>query len=652
LIDTLKLYIDIAYYTEKLSIQPSLPVQVDPGYSNIEFYVVNSGLGFAYSGSLEISTTAQQLYLFERSIKVGDMPPNSSLKLDIPAYISPTLIGSLIPLNLKLNYIDECGFSRQLNALLYINVRQPTEPNIILTADPATLLAGDENKVIIRVLNDGDIALKSIDLQFNFPQGLILRNDATRISIGELGPGSSINLPLVLVPTGTINNGTVVQASVILSYKDEYDLVRTSNKFLTFIVIRPRVIIATDLSPKIVNPGENVIAIQVKNYGDIPLFDVLSTVSFQQAVPIGFDGKWYIGSLSPGEIKSIEVPIMVPSTASNIQASLTLSYVDPTGSTKSETRLMNILVSGEKALTVNIYPQVVMSGQPNTLKVLVRNPNNFTAWSAILTIMPQSDALLLNAQDTYYLDSIKPGEEISLEIPVYVLRTAGTTISVPVTLKYSPDKLVTVTLTRNVVLLVSHQPLLKVTNYATQPQTIAPGQIFSTSLTIANTGLGTAFNVTVLALPSALYTPLLGNEAFLGDIGKGTSTTVSFSFRLSSEINSTLLPATGNLTRAPHINVTELPQATAGNSSIETKPLSLSAKPSVNVLILYSDNVGRQYNVTLSIPLAIGNYNTTTSNISGRAGFNTSLLIVVISLLAVPIAAYTLFKRRRKLESA
>ncbi|MEM0501008.1 MAG: CARDB domain-containing protein, partial [Ignisphaera sp.] len=180
-------------------------------------------------------------------------------------------------------------------------------------------------------------------------------------------------------------------------------------------------------------------------------------------------------------------------------------------------------------------------------------------------------------------------------------------------------------------------------SYAVLPQTISPGQTFSVSLTLANTGLGSAYNVTVRALPSHIYTPLLGAETLIGEIAKGGSTTVTFSFRLSTTVNATALrPA--NITRTRTI---ELPPTVTRTGIGMPSPQAMSL-PSISIWITYMDNVGKQYNTTLSIPLTIaaGAPTTVTHTAIQSPTINTALLAIALPVGLALI--YLIIRLRRR----
>lgn len=158
-----RLTIDIILaYTDKISIKTKSPIKVYSGYSNLTIYIENLGSGYSYGALIKASTPLQQVLIIKSDIAVGDIQPNSIVGIDIPIYASPSLIGSLVPLYLRMGYIDSCGFNKTFSTIVYLYIEQPKEPQITVKITPTTLIAGVKNAVKITVANTGTTVAKGL----------------------------------------------------------------------------------------------------------------------------------------------------------------------------------------------------------------------------------------------------------------------------------------------------------------------------------------------------------------------------------------------------------------------------------------------------------------------------------------------------------
>lgn len=747
-----------------LVIEPSQPITVYPGYSNVTIYAKNTKGGYAYGVMIRISTPSQQISIFETKIDLGDVKPNDIVEVNIPIYIPSSTIGLLIPLNVEINYVDAGGFNKTTTSTVYLRVEQPTEPDVKIEVYPETLIAGIENTIYIKI-NSSASLIRNISISMDLPQQIMLVRGSSRITLDKLETGLA-EFPLVVVPIGISSQRTVLQAYVSLSYRDQYDIIRSSREPIFFTVLYQPTNINIDIEPQTLAAGRaNRITVTVENLGSLPIYDAVMTITFPQVVMIrDFNGKWLIGNLKPGEKKSLEINIVVPSTTSEfIQITALLTYIDSSYVSRSEGRTFtlpvkqyigpridasikpNTLVGGTYStlhltvvnradrtlsdivmtvspsggisligssgkwnlgslepgevieinltvyaddvqatrtamlmlnfnlidsvtnevktesfsFTILITPrlkrelevsvlqwtqQVLRVGEINNITISIGNPNNYEVRSVILRVsIPAEQAAqsALLAPDIYYVDVIEPGGRTSISIPLYLAPTySQQALTLLMSLSYF-DGATTFTISKNAIFPVTLPPALNVTNYAVTPAAVSPGQTFSVSLSLVNRGRGSAYNVIIRAEPSPLYTPLLGSETYISEINKGASTTVAFSFRLSAEVNASAIPPTPTTGREPpSMNRTFEGPSRPRNATQDRAPENITAiVPRVIILITYEDNVGRQYNMTIPIPITVVSAAGAAVGGAGITAGGRQISPILAAAIAVPVIA-------------
>jgi hypothetical protein len=631
------------------------PEQVTVGNSNITISVKNSGNISIYNAQAIISVQGAAFIGFDGKWRIGDLEPGEEKSITLQ--LATPSSSNTIQISVAYSYTDVGGSSRSENSVIVLEVLQPTI-NIAIWAKPQNLSIGDNN-VTIYIQNRGNSTIYNTMIALTIPQQITLLNSDGRVYIGDVGPGETKAFSLHM----TVASGSnVVQMPVTITYTDVGGASRSENRVLSFRVAAQPTIANFEvfIEPSSVVSGvQSKLRVTVVNIASKRLDNISASISSQALAFVGFDGKWLIGSLKPGEARSIDLPIYINpvQTSQNIAITVVLTYIDTsTGSSNSESYTLTIIAlpnTLKQPPEVSVHPQVLVAGSVNNLTMSIRNPNTFNISAIGISITPPAQTSLL-ASDTYFIPLLKPGDEYIITVPLYIPPTFGSaTTSLAIAVSYF-DGASTGTLSKSVAFLVALPPMLKVTNYAILPQTITPGQTFSVTLTIANAGIGTAYNVTVIALPSPLYTPLLGSQTFVGDLAKGASTTVTFSFRASSQLNATNYNITiirrPNITRTfttrpfptvsrsiPYPNITRLPYATPA--------------PYVAILITFMDNIGRKYNTTLLIPLTMAPSNVVTVTATNAAeGTFSNHLVLPLAVIVVVIVAitYVIIRVRKK----
>jgi hypothetical protein len=658
-----------------LTIKPSItllttliePKQINVGKNNITIRVRNCGNTTVHNLQATVNVQGATFIEFNGKWYIGNLKPSDEDSIRLSLMVPST--ASSIQISVVYSYVDEGGGSRSESHTITIEVKQPVI-NIVVWAEPQTIPIGDNN-ITIHIKNKGNSTAYNTIVTFSVPQQMLLLNSDGKVNIGDIKPNETKSIPLhVVVTSGT----TIMQMPMTISYTDEGGASRSESRVLSFRITTQPVVPNFKIS---IEPSSIVSGVQSKlrliiiNTANRTLNSVVASISSQAIAFIGFDGKWYIGSLEPSETRSIDLLTYVNpvQTSQSITISVVLTYIDTlTGGSSSETYLLTIITlpnTLKQPPEISIYPQILVAGIVNNLVISIGNTNTFNISSVTISITPPAQSSLLTSE-TYFIPSLKPGAKADIAVPLYIPPTLGSsTLSLTITISYF-DGATTSSLTKSIAFLVALPPILKVTNYAVLPQTISPGQTFSLTFTIANSGIGTAYNVTVVALPNPLYTPLLGSQTFIGDLAKGASTTITFSFRASQQLNMTMPSPSINMTvtRTPS-NRTFTTRFPIANRSIPyprniTIPYTqggmrypyIGFQPYVVILITYMDNVGRKYNSTLQIPLTIALSSTTTTitthNIGSTFSNRTLLLLVIVVVALGVLLTYSVIRVRKR----
>jgi hypothetical protein len=619
------------------------PKQVSTGENNVTIHVGNYGNTSVYSLQATITVQGAIFKGFDGKWYIGDLKPNDTKNITL-LFIVPSTT-STVQITITYSYIDVGGGSRSETRVIGLEVKQPLI-NIAVEIEPQILSIG-ENNITIYIKNKGESSIYNTVIEFSIPQQIVLLRSDGKVYIGEIKPNETKALPLKIAIVSEI---TTIQIPITIRYTDIAGLSRNENRVLSFRIAArsttPNFKISIEPNT-IVSGRQSKLKLAIANIANRRLDNITVTISSTTIALIGFDGKWFIDSLNPSEVRSMELMVYINPVqiTQSIATTITLTYIDTsTGNSISEATSLTIIAMPntlKEPLEITVYPQILVAGRVNNLTLSIRNPNNFNVSSTTLSVTSPTGTILL-APDTYFISLLKPNDRKDIELSLYIPSTSVTTLSLPISISYF-DGTATNTFSKNIAFLIALPPLLKITNYAVLPQTISSGQTFSVSLTIANIGLGSAYNVTAMALPSQFYTPLLGSETFIGEISKGASTTITFSFRTSSQLNVTV-PRPSNITRP--FNATRTFPTIARNI---TYPQYGGLQPRVTILITYMDNVGRLYNLTLSIPLIIASSNTATITTHISEGiFNINIALILVAIAVIVTVTYVIIRLRKR----
>lgn len=658
--ETKMLSLDVVSRGDVITLKIS-PQNLRYGFNIIELSLLNNDLGSIRN--VMLSATSPQLVFvnFSGTWYIGDLAPREVKTLYIKVFVSST-ISTTAQLTISVSYTDAAGSSQTRSWVYWFFVSQ-SSPMLTLSIYPTTLFPG-ENNVSINISNIGEDPVYNIVVSFNI-QGALSENFDGKWFVGDLLPNESKRLVITLITSQT---QTTVSIVATLNYLDVGGALRSETRSIGLIVSPTNIPnFKISIDPYIIVGGRvSKINISIVNIAPIRFDNVFVTISSAGGISfIGFDGRWLIGAIQPNETRSIALNVYTGpvNTRQIIGLSISITYLNP---------YTNNILTDTCTLSINVIPDisrqqiqiisssnVLIAGSVNNISLRIINPNQYDVTGLVLTISPPSSGnIILMSSDVYTIDDISPESFVEVSVPIYLPSSVSSnTISLSVSATYF-DGVAISTVSKNFVFLIAMPPNVVVTSYTVMPQTITPGGMFSVTLSLSNVGAGTAYNVSVSVRESRLYTPIMGQQIFVGDMSKGASTTISFSFRASNELanlvnmtNITTFTQRFNFTRTFTRTFNFTPPFTSNISRGFISPLEMPMTQIV-IMISYSDNIGKSYISSITIPLTI-NISTTT-----RTETHTSILTILsspiisiasaVAIVIVIVALYIFYRRRKR----
>jgi len=624
----------VSYYTQKSSIQ----------YQNITFqvqitgnvsFVLNSLWGTpsspqtSFPGAIDLpltieiqntgSVTATNVSLMLQNvypvsfkqtfIQVGSLPSGVTEAINVIASIYQNASSGVFYVPVKVNYFNT---SQVLRMPIFIQAN--FTPQLMITNSQFTGAPNSKgNTLFLSFEYVSPVPLSMIEITLNLPRGFHNITGGNVIDVkqpvqGDEGSSQfTVNVDLDQVSKGTyfIYGKAVlyaIQGGVIRQY--------TQNISFPIHVLGEERILVYSSNYNLIQGRLNNVTLIISNLGSGDAYNLSVTLSSQGAGIL--NSTFSIGYLKEGRETSLVLPVFIPQStlSSLIPIVVTINYFNAYGlrQTYSETLYfytMPIIKNPNPILISPLTTTIPSSTLTNvTLKVI--NIANYKLNNISISLSsPQGYVYPSSLQ----INSLNPDQSVSFNLEVYT-NSQSNFLSIQANVLYYDNFNVLNQEINNVNLLISEQVQLQLIQSIQIPSIATKGDIVSVTGTLVNRGAGTAYGVIVYENAQSNFIPISGNTYYIGNIAPNSLVTFTFSFLVSNS-------------------------SKAGNYTIP-------------VVISYENNLNHPFNLSLNLPMNVGE-NTTSTLASRQFAFGFQF-IIIIALIVVIIALflYIIIRRGRK----
>lgn len=616
------------------------PYQITSGSkSTLMLSITNTGLTSV--NYLTITLTSPQLTFinFDGKWYIGKLNPGNTKSINITIYTASSSSGAA-QITASLSYVDSSGTSRTETRTLGIILLQPELTTFMISVTPQQLISGKDNVLTLNLTNTGNVTMYSTTLTFTPPSQIIFRGFDGKLYIGDLNPKESITINLTTYITSSSTG--VIQIPIAISYIDSSGVSRSESRVLGFTLLTSTRAFNIHLSiepQKLIGGISNELLLTVTNVGSDLLRNISITINpSSQIALIGFDGKWYVGTLKINENKSLKFTVY-PNPAQSTylaQINAVINYIDPSGASISESTQLSIIIIPNIGITnpsISIDKRTFKAGSVNNLTLTIINNNVYTMRSVTLVISFSGDSIpTMLTPNNIFIDSIRAKSEVSVPVSVYIPASSGDTMNMVVTVNYYNEEGTLIQYSQSLGLLVLSPSDLRMTNYVILPQPVILGQPFSITLTLTNLGIGPAYNVYASVMHNKYFTSITGNQVYIGNIQSGSSSTITFSF-MSTNVT---IPITDTTTR------TRIP------------PFISSGNFTVTIALTYQDNLRYTHTLDIMLPIKVSTSIVSRTQTTGASQsileLNFTNLAVIGVIILVVIIITLVIRGRRKNE--
>lgn len=294
-----------------------------------------------------------------------------------------------------------------------------------------------------------------------------------------------------------------------------------------------------------VSTGLDSILINVTNSGSGPAYNITTTVSTGSGVSVIGTTDKEVGTLLPGESKTLSVLVYSESSGGSVSLGFDSSYISPYGYNTTLKSSIGLYMESQQTapitytkspLEINVSTDILISQQISNITFIFSNNGNtiLRNVSAQTFVTGSHSGIEFLDNNPIRINSIFPHSSVSVTRNIYENGSQIFPINVSATF-FNGSSLEAVS---NSFTMISGGTINMIpSSMSVTPTTVAPGDIFSLSFIITDTGTTGVTDANASVLPTAEFRPY-GTSAtdFIGSISTESPTSISLTMIANSSL--------------------------------------------------------------------------------------------------------------------
>ncbi|MFQ5761778.1 MAG: COG1361 S-layer family protein [Candidatus Bathyarchaeia archaeon] len=536
---------------------------VKPGTNSLAFSVENKGTATATDVEATVSVPSPLVRLDgDNVVSFDSVAPNARVSREIVLFAPLTAIGSGVKIPVSLSYKDAYGNSRQVEKAVGVVVTNQTVTSPRLSVIRATwgdatadvgVSPGDKSvPLFVTIQNLGSNTLSGLEasLLLGPPfSDAVLGGNVTSTFAADVKPGqtTALRFALNVAPDAPLGTHTL---RMILKYLILNDLAKPTqyleappSEFDIPVAVGGKTKLEVTAGKSHMDQGSTgAYPISIKNAGTGDIRDLELTLTMPQTSTsttgltasqstraltlLGSESFWHFDVLPAGKTVTVSSSIATSETsAGNYVLTLTLTYLDPLGKSKTETRTLGLsvkprVVSSLVGLTIQeVSADIIRQGTTFNIEGAVQNLGDSIAQAvSIRVITPQSFSSL--SPTTVGVGDLTPGESKKVHFTMMVSPSASTGVihQLDFSITYSDYKGDSQSSTASMGIPIHGSIELITYEVGVSPISVAPGGEFEVALTLLNKGTVPAFFTNVSLTTPGPFIMLPESTDYLGQV--------------------------------------------------------------------------------------------------------------------------------------
>ncbi len=292
--------------------------------------------------------------------------------------------------------------------------------------EPPFVRGGEESVFDVVISNNNAVALDSVVLTMNYPEGTRTVDDQSRIlheeriEVDEIEPGESRRIPVSVVLFGDSGEEKKIKATVEYRLRGSNGVFYKNSEPVSFVISSSPVVFSVDGIKK-VSSGQYVdVALNIKSNSSVDLENIIvkafypNNINFESSNPKPVYGNnvWYIKKLSPNESKIINLKVKIEGFTKDV---FSINFNLGLGEMAGKYDLKSILAKAktdfsiespfiETVISTQNYNSndidsyaIIKEGNTSNFNVVIKNTLPETIYDLTVEVIPKGDVIGLNS---------------------------------------------------------------------------------------------------------------------------------------------------------------------------------------------------------------------------------------------------------------
>jgi hypothetical protein len=366
------------------------PLALLPGrVNNISLKISNQGSGDA--SRTAISVSASGVSVLDPVLEASTLAPGQSKSVEVELFVPAPLSGSSVAVTVEATYYDAYGSPQSTSQMIGLYTYRTPAPILSFKALSDSVVAGQNSTIPVTLMNLGSGVVSDIHTQITssgqssvldqFPiVGSLEPNASATADIGIYVPQNLAGASLTLTFTSSYtdeygNAGTYIQTVGL------YSANTTTTLPSTLVSVRP-------LRSEVSVGTQSDVAFLIEDAGPDSLNSPVLSLTVPSPLVVTQNSTYPIqgGILRPGQSVVYEAVVgsSTSSTPGYYSASVTVNYLDSSGSLKSASFSSGLVLAGKITLIIQ-DPQVTQSSSTLVVTGTILNEGFSSAYYASVT---------------------------------------------------------------------------------------------------------------------------------------------------------------------------------------------------------------------------------------------------------------------------
>ncbi|HYC12426.1 MAG TPA: hypothetical protein VEC02_07215 [Nitrososphaerales archaeon] len=415
------------------------PLALVPGRVNtVSLTASNPGSGAA--SQIAISDSATGVSVLNPIFEVASLAPGQSTSMSVGLYVPASLSGASVTMTVSATYYDAYGSSQTASQAIGLYTDRASPPVLSFEALSDSVEAGQNSTIPVTLRNLGSGVVSDIHTQITSSgQSSVL--DQFPI-IGSLEPNASATADIgIYVPQNLA--GAPLTLTFTSSYTDEYGNAGTYSQTVglysanTTTTLPSTLVSVRPLRSQVSVGTQSDIAFLVEDAGPDSLISPVLSLAVPSPLVVTQNSTYPIqgGILRPGQAVVYEAVVgsSTSSTPGYYSASVTVNYLDSSGSLKSASFSSGLVLSGKVDLIIQ-DPQVTQGSSTLVVTGTILNEGFSSAYYASVT---GSLAGAKGSSQPDYLGEVDPNTPLPFSVTINYTPKATANLPANITVNIS-----------------------------------------------------------------------------------------------------------------------------------------------------------------------------------------------------------------------